>query len=181
MSDVDESYDAAAMRTFKVPKGSHGLYFSVTVGNSSPLFDNNGGRIDIEFYDANGVKTEGEYSTLFICDADNFVELYLGSDKPAPLPENASNMVVKAYGDSFSDVIEFYMKDFKLSFTDSEDCMEHFGYVYPPFIERKVDNSPIRISSSSQIVNVISFAEIIAGAVIAAILLNRADRKRRNK
>ena len=57
LSDVNEDYDVAAVRTFEIPDGSHGFYFSVTVGNSSPLFDNNGGRIDVEFYDANGVKT----------------------------------------------------------------------------------------------------------------------------
>lgn len=74
--------------------------------------------------------------------------------------------------------IEFYMKDFKLSFSDSEDCMETFANVYPAFFSRKVDNSPIRISSGSQIMTVVSFAAIIAGVAIVTVLLARADRKR---
>lgn len=80
LSDVNEDYDVAAVRTFEIPDGSHGFYFSVTVGNSSPLFDNNGGRIDVEFYDANGVKTVGDYSTFYIYNAENFIEAYLGDD-----------------------------------------------------------------------------------------------------
>ena len=127
LSDVNEDYDVAAVRTFDIPGGSHGFYFSVTLGNSSPLFDNNGGRIDIEFYDANGVKTVGDYSTLYIYNAENFIEAYLGDDKPAPIPEDARSMVIKAYGVSDTKTIEFYMKDFKLSFSDSEDCMETFA------------------------------------------------------
>lgn len=57
LPDVSEDYDVAALRKFEIPDGSHGFYFSVTLGNSSPLADNNGGRIDVEFYDANGIKT----------------------------------------------------------------------------------------------------------------------------
>ena len=133
MPDVNEDYDVAAVRTFEIPDGSHGFYFSVTLGNSSPLADNNGGRIDVEFYDANGVKTAGDYTTFYIYNAENFIEAYLGDDKPAPIPEDASRMVIKAYGVSDTKTIEFYMKDFKLSFSDSEDCMETFADVYPRF------------------------------------------------
>ncbi|MFR4023061.1 MAG: hypothetical protein ACLTZI_08645 [[Eubacterium] siraeum] len=96
LSDVNEDYDVAAVRTFEIPDGSHGFYFSVTVGNSSPLYDNNGGRIDVEFYDANGVKTVGDYSTFYIYNAENFIEAYLGDDKPAPIPEDAKSMVYKS-------------------------------------------------------------------------------------
>ncbi len=181
LPDVSEDYDVVAVRTFEIPDGSHGFYFSVTLGNSSPLFDHNGGRIDIEFYDANGVKTAGEYSTLFLHDLENFTEAYLGDDKPAPIPEDASSMVIKAYGFSNTKTIEFYMKDFKLSFSDSEDCMETFANVYPSFFGRKVDNSPIRISSRSQIMTVVSFAAIIAGVAVVAILLNKSGKKKRNK
>lgn len=181
LPDVSEDYDVVAVRTFEIPDGSHGFYFSVTLGNSSPLFDHNGGRIDIEFYDANGVKTAGEYSTLFLHDLENFTEAYLGDDKPAPIPEDASSMVIKAYGFSNTKTIEFYMKDFKLSFSDSEDCMETFANVYPSFFGRKVDNSPIRISSRSQIMTVVSFAAIIAGVAIVAVLLARADQRKKNK
>ena len=143
MPDVSEDYDVAAVWTFEIPDGSHGFYFSVTLGNSSPLADNNGGRIDVEFYDANGVKTAGDYTTFYIYNAENFIEAYLGDDKPAPIPEDASRMVIKAYGVSDTKTIEFYMKDFKLSFSDSEDCMETFADVYPAFFSRKVDDSPI--------------------------------------
>ena len=179
LPDVSEDYDVAAVRTFEIPDGSHGFYFSVTLGNSSPLFDHNGGRIDIEYYDANGVKTVGDYITFYIYDAENFIEAYLGDDKPAPIPEDASSMVIKAYGFSNTKTIEFYMKDFKLSFSDSEDCMETFGNVYPTFFGRKVDESPIRISAQSQVVTVVSFAGIIVGVAVVAILLARADRRRR--
>ena len=72
-----------------------------------------------------------------------------------------------------------YMKDFKLSFSDSEDCMETFANVYPTFFSRKVDNSPIRISSGSQIMTIVSFAAIIAGVAIVTVLLARADRRKR--
>lgn len=181
MPDVSEDYDVAAVRTFEIPDGSHGFYFSVTLGNSSPLADNNGGRIDVEFYDANGVKTAGDYTTFYIYNAENFIEAYLGDDKPAPIPEDASRMVIKAYGVSDTKTIEFYMKDFKLSFSDSEDCMETFADVYPAFFSRKVDDSPIRISSQSQIMTVVSFAAIIAGVAIAAVLLARADQRKKNK
>ena len=181
MPDVSEDYDVAAVRTFEIPDGSHGFYFSVTLGNSSPLADNNGGRIDVEFYDANGVKTAGDYTTFYIYNAENFIEAYLGDDKPAPIPEDASRMVIKAYGVSDTKTIEFYMKDFKLSFSDSEDCMETFADVYPAFFSRKVDYSPIRISSQSQIMTVVSFAAIIAGVAIAAVLLARADQRKKNK
>lgn len=181
LPDVSEDYDVAAVRKFEIPDGSHGFYFSVTLGNSSPLFDHNGGRIDIEFYDANGVKTAGEYSTLFLHDLENFTEAYLGDDKPAPIPEDASSMVIKAYGFSNTKTIEFYMKDFKLSFSDSEDCMETFANVYPAFFSRKADDSPIRISSRSQIMTVVSFAAIIAGVAIVAVLLARADQRKKNK
>lgn len=181
MPDVNEDYDVAAVRTFEIPDGSHGFYFSVTLGNSSPLADNNGGRIDVEFYDANGVKTAGDYTTFYIYNAENFIEAYLGDDKPAPIPEDASRMVIKAYGVSDTKTIEFYMKDFKLSFSDSEDCMETFADVYPAFFSRKVDDSPIRISSQSQIMTVVSFAAIIAGAAIVAVLLARADQRKKNK
>ena len=88
-------------------------------------------------------------------------------------------MVIKAYGVSDTKTIEFYMKDFKLSFSDSEDCMETFANVYPTFFSRKVDNSPIRISSGSQIMTIVSFAAIIAGVAIATVLLVRADRRKR--
>lgn len=181
MPDVNEDYDVAAVRTFEIPDGSHGFYFSVTLGNSSPLADNNGGRIDVEFYDANGVKTAGDYTTFYIYNAENFIEAYLGDDKPAPIPEDASRMVIKAYGVSDTKTIEFYMKDFKLSFSDSEDCMETFADVYPAFFSRKVDDSPIRISSQSQIMTVVSFAAIIAGVAIVAVLLARADQRKKNK
>ena len=181
MPDVSEDYDVAAVRTFEIPDGSHGFYFSVTLANTSPLADNNGGRIDVEFYDANGVKTAGDYTTFYIYNAENFIEAYLGDDKPAPIPEDASRMVIKAYGVSDTKTIEFYMKDFKLSFSDSEDCMETFADVYPAFFSRKVDDSPIRISSQSQIMTVVSFAAIIAGVAIAAVLLARADQRKKNK
>ena len=181
MPDVNEDYDVAAVRTFEIPDGSHGFYFSVTLGNSSPLADNNGGRIDVEFYDTNGVKTVGDYTTFYIYNAENFIEAYLGDDKPAPIPEDASSMVIKAYGVSDTKTIEFYMKDFKLSFSDSEDCMETFADVYPAFFSRKVDDSPIRISSHSQIMTVVSFAAIIAGVAIVAVLLARADQRKKNK
>mgnify|MGYP000822458493 FL=1 len=181
MPDVNEDYDVAAVRTFEIPDGSHGFYFSVTLGNSSPLADNNGGRIDVEFYDANGVKTAGDYTTFYIYNAENFIEAYLGDDKPAPIPEDASRMVIKAYAVSDTKTIEFYMKDFKLSFSDSEDCMKTFADVYPAFFSRKVDDSPIRISSHSQIMTVVSFAAIIAGVAIAAVLLARADQRKKNK
>ena len=181
MPDVNEDYDVAAVRTFEIPDGSHGFYFSVTLGNSSPLADNNGGRIDVEFYDANGVKTAGDYTTFYIYNAENFIEAYLGDDKPAPIPEDASRMVIKAYAVSDTNTIEFYMKDFKLSFSDSEDCMKTFADVYPAFFSRKVDDSPIRISSHSQIMTVVSFAAIIAGVAIAAVLLARADQRKKNK
>ncbi len=181
MPDVSEDYDVAAVRTFEIPDGSHGFYFSVTLGNSSPLADNNGGRIDVEFYDANGVKTAGDYTTFYIYNAENFIEAYLGDDKPAPIPEDASRMVIKAYGVSDTKTIEFYMKDFKLSFSDSEDCMKTFADVYPAFFSRKVDDSPIRISSHSQIMTVVSFAAIIAGVAIVAVLLARADQRKKNK
>ena len=181
MLDVNEDYDVAAVRTFEIPDGSHGFYFSVTLGNSSPLADNNGGRIDVEFYDANGVKTVGDYTTFYIYNAENFIEAYLGDDKLAPIPEDASRMVIKAYGVSDTKTIEFYMKDFKLSFSDSEDCMETFADVYPAFFSRKVDDSPIRISSQSQIMTVVSFAAIIAGVAIVAVLLARADQRKKNK
>lgn len=181
LPDVNEDYDVAAIRTFDIPNGSHGFYFSVTLGNSSPLADNNGGRIDIEFYDANGVKTVGDYTTYYIYNAENFIEAYLGDDKPAPIPEDASSMVIKAYGVSDTKTIEFYMKDFKLSFSDSEDCMETFGNAYPAFFSRKVDDSPIRISSRSQIMTVVSFAAIIAGVAIVAVLLARVNRRKQNK
>ena len=181
MPDVNEDYDVAAVRTFEIPDGSHGFYFSVTLGNSSPLADNNGGRIDVEFYDANGVKTAGDYTTFYIYNAENFIEAYLGDDKPAPIPEDASRMVIKAYAVSDTKTIEFYMKDFKLSFSDSEDCMKTFADVYPAFFSRKVDASPIRISSHSQIMTVVSFAAIIAGVAIAAVLLARADQRKKNK
>lgn len=181
LPDVNEDYDTAAIRTFDIPNGSHGFYFSVTLGNSSPLADNNGGRIDIEFYDANGVKTVGDYTTYYIYNAENFIEAYLGDDKPAPIPEDASSMVIKAYGVSDTKTIEFYMKDFKLSFSDSEDCMETFGNAYPAFFSRKVDDSPIRISSRSQIMTVVSFAAIIAGVAIVAVLLARVNRRKQNK
>ena len=179
LPDVNEDYDTAAIRTFDIPNGSHGFYFSVTLGNSSPLADNNGGRIDVEFYDANGVKTVCDYTTYYIYNAENFIEAYLGDDKPAPIPEDASSMVIKAYGVSDTKTIEFYMKDFKLSFSDSEDCMETFGNAYPAFFSRKVDDSPIRISSRSQIMTVVSFAAIIAGVAIVAVLLARVDRKKK--
>ena len=181
MPDVNEDYDVAAVRTVEIPDGSHGFYFSVTLGNSSPLADNNGGRIDVEFYDANGVKTAGDYTTFYIYNAENFIEAYLGDDKPAPIPEDASRMVIKAYAVSDTKTIEFYMKDFKLSFSDSEDCMKTFADVYPAFFSRKVDDSPIRISSHSQIMTVVSFAAIIAGVAIAAVLLARADQRKKNK
>lgn len=181
LPDVNEDYDVAAVRTFEIPNGSHGFYLSVTLGNSSPLADNNGGRIDVEFYDANGVKTAGDYTTYYIYNAENFTEVYLGDDKPAPIPEDASSMVIKAYGVSDTKTIEFYMKDFKLSFSDSEDCMETFANVYPAFFSRKADDSPIRISSHSQIMTVVSFAAIIAGVAIVAVLLARADRRKKNK
>lgn len=181
MPDVNEDYDVAAVRTFEIPDGSHGFYFSVTLGNSSPLADNNGGRIDVEFYDANGVKTAGDYTTFYIYNAENFIEAYLGDDRPAPIPEDASRMVIKAYAVSDTKTIEFYMKDFKLSFSDSEDCMKTFADVYPAFFSRKVDDSPIRISSHSQIMTVVSFAAIIAGVAIAAVLLARADQRKKNK
>lgn len=181
LPDVNEDYDVAAVRTFDIPNGSHGFYFSVTLGNSSPLADNNGGRIDIEFYDANGVKTVGDYTTYYIYNAENFIEAYLGDDKPAPIPEDAISMVIKAYGVSDTKTIEFYMKDFKLSFSDSEDCMETFGNAYPAFFSRKVDDSPIRISSRSQIMTVVSFAAIIAGVAIVAVLLARVNRRKQNK
>lgn len=181
MPDVNEDYNVAAVRTFEIPDGSHGFYFSVTLGNSSPLADNNGGRIDVEFYDANGVKTAGDYTTFYIYNAENFIEAYLGDDKPAPIPEDASRMVIKAYGVSDTKTIEFYMKDFKLSFSDSEDCMKTFADVYPAFFSRKVDDSPIRISSHSQIMTVVSFAAIIAGVAIVAVLLARADQRKKNK
>ena len=181
MPDVSEDYDVAAVRTFEIPDGSHGFYFSVTLGNSWPLADNNGGRIDVEFYDANGVKTAGDYTTFYIYNAENFIEAYLGDDKPAPIPEDASRMVIKAYGVSDTKTIEFYMKGFKLSFSDSEDCMETFADVYPAFFSRKVDDSPIRISSQSQIMTVVSFAAIIAGVAIVAVLLARADQRKKNK
>lgn len=181
LPDVNEDYDVAAVRTFDIPDGSHGFYFSVTLGNSSPLADNNGGRIDIEFYDANGVKTVGDYTTYYIYNAENFIEAYLGDDKPAPIPEDANNMVIKAYGVSDTKTIEFYMKDFKLSFSDSEDCMETFGNAYPAFFSRKVDDSPIRISSRSQIMTVVSFAAIIAGVAIVAVLLARVNRRKQGK
>lgn len=181
LPDVNEDYDTAAVRTFDIPDGSHGFYFSVTLGNSSPLADNNGGRIDIEFYDANGVKTVGDYTTYYIYNAENFIEAYLGDDKPAPIPEDASSMVIKAYGVSDTKTIEFYMKDFKLSFSDSEDCMEMFDNAYPAFFSRKVDDSPIRISSRSQIITVVSFAAIIAGVAIVAVLLARVNRRKQNK
>ena len=90
-------------------------------------------------------------------------------------------MVIKAYGVSDTKTIEFYMKDFKLSFSDSEDCMETFADVYPAFFSRKVDDSPIRISSQSQIMTVVSFAAIIAGVAIVAVLLARADQRKKNK
>lgn len=179
LPDVNEDYDVAAVRTFEIPDGSHGFYFSVTLGNSSPLADNNGGRIDVEFYDANGVKTVGDYTTYYIYNAENFIEAYLGDDKPAPIPKDAISMVIKAYGVSDTKTIEFYMKDFKLSFSDSEDCMETFGNAYPAFFSRKVDDSPIRISSRSQIMTVVSFAAIIAGVAIVAVLLARVDRKKK--
>lgn len=181
LPDVNEDYDVAAIRTFDIPDGSHGFYFSVTLGNSSPLADNNGGRIDIEFYDANGVKTVGDYTTYYIYNAENFIEAYLGDDKPAPIPEDASSMVIKAYGVSDTKTIEFYMKDFKLSFSDSEDCMETFCNAYPAFFSRKVDDSPIRISSRSQIMTVVSFAAIIAGVAIVAVLLARVNRRKQGK
>lgn len=181
LPDVNEDYDVAAVRTFEIPDGSHGFYFSVTLGNSSPLADNNGGRIDVEFYDANGVKTVGDYTTFYIYNAENFTEVYLGDDKPAPIPEDASRMVIKAYGVSDTKTIEFYMKDFKLSFSDSEDCMETFANVYPAFFSRKADDSPIRISSRSQIMTVVSFAAIIVGVAIVAVLLSRADQRKKNK
>ena len=181
MPDVNEDYDVAAVRTFEIPDGSHGFYFSVTLGNSSPLADNNGGRIDVEFYDANGVKTAGDYTTFYIYNAENFIEAYLGDDKPAPIPEDASRMVIKAYGVSDTKTIEFYMKDFKLSFSDSEDCMETFADVYPAFFSRKGDDSPIRISSHSQIMTAVSSAAIIAAAAIVAVSLTRADQRKKNK
>ena len=181
LPDVNEDYDVASVRTFDIPNGSHMFYFSVTLGNSSPLADNNGGRIDVEFYDANGVKTVGDYTTYYIYNAENFIEAYLGDDKPAPIPEDASSMVIKAYGVSDTKTIEFYMKDFKLSFSDSEDCMETFGNAYPAFFSRKVDDSPIRISSRSQIKTVVSFAAIIAGVAIVAVLLARVNRRKQNK
>ena len=181
MPDVNEDYDVAAVRTFEIPDGSHGFYFSVTLGNSSPLADNNGGRIDVEFYDANGVKTAGDYTTFYIYNAENFIEAYLGDDKPAPIPEDASRMVIKAYAVSDTKTIEFYMKDFKLSFSDSEDCMKTFADVYPAFFSRKVDDSPIRISSNSQIMTVVSFAAIISRVALAAVLLARADQRKKNK
>ena len=181
LPDVSEDYDVAAVRKFEIPDGSHGFYFSVTLGNSSPLADNNGGRIDVEFYDANGIKTVGDYSTFYIYNAENFIEAYLGDDKPAPIPEDASIMVIKAYGVSNTKTIEFYMKDFKLSFSDSEDCMETFADVYPAFFSRKADDFPIRISSRSQIMTVVSFAAIIAGVAIVAVLLARADQRKKNK
>lgn len=115
---------------------------------------------------------------MYIYNAENFIEAYLGDDKPAPIPEDAKSMVIKAYGVSDTKTIEFYMKDFKLSFSDSEDCMETFANVYPAFFSRKVDDSPIRISSCSQIMTVVSFAAIIAGVAIVTVLLARADRKK---
>lgn len=181
LPDVSQDYDVAAVRTFEIPDGSHGFYFSVTLGNSSPLADNNGGRIDVEFYDANGVKTVGDYTTYYIYNAENFIEAYLGDNKPVPIPEDASRMVIKAYGVSDTKTIEFYMKDFKLSFSDSEDCMETFANVYPSFFSRKADDSPIRISSRSQIMTVVSFAAIIAGVAIVTVLLSRADQRKKNK
>ena len=114
-----------------------------------------------------------------MCLTENFIEAYLGDDKPAPIPEDAKSMVIKAYGVSDTKTIEFYMKDFKLSFSDSEDCMETFANVYPTFFSRKVDNSPIRISSGSQIMTIVSFAAIIAGVAIVTVLLARADRRKR--
>ena len=94
MPDVNEDYDVAAVRTFEIPDGSHGFYFSVTLGNSSPLADNNGGRIDVEFYDANGVKTAGDYTTFFIYNAENFIEAYLGEAEYADAAEETADAYV---------------------------------------------------------------------------------------